>query len=416
MMLRCFFLVCVAKGWVALRVSRVLGGRRCAVHEAPASSPSTSVADGSVPVSDKSAMPLSTLSAKVKEKLLASTLEVQVPGPGAAREGAYFERSAPRAALRINLDVLNWRAKRERRRGRHDVARKLWGLCIELDKFDGRAWIALSRDAQLQRRDVSRAAELLAESLRLNPKSAYVRQAYGVLLERQGRRVSALEQYERATRDDPSHAASWVAKARLISRGSCEADAEDDANVLEGRRCFEAALQADARNYYALSAWADLEARLGRVEEARALFARAAKANPRNAATYAAWAGLEERRGLGIARVRDGVPNSFFRILTCGVFGEWGLRLVCLGSRGVTRWRGVCWKKPYCRPVRRGAPEHSLERDRTPFHRMCWKRIPVGPPEERTKRAHINIRVETLFRRASSSRRRTRRTRRTRAR
>ncbi|KAJ8605139.1 hypothetical protein CTAYLR_000470 [Chrysophaeum taylorii] len=274
----------------------------------------------SVDESDKERC-LSSLSAKVQETLLASTLDIQVPGPGASREGSYFQ-GPPAKALKINLDILNYRAKRELKRGQVASARRLWQQCLEIDKYDGRAWLALSRDAEKTRRDPRLAAQYLLECLRYAPANAYVRQAYGILLERQGMRKQALEQYDRALAYDPSHAASWVAKARLLERRfrtpsylahdvlSDETDTETepsrrrvyfsvstkgDAEAYEeARRCYAQALRVDPTNGQALVASGMFEAGAGRVDAARRLFRRAVEANPRNAASYAAWAKVEE--------------------------------------------------------------------------------------------------------------------------
>jgi len=234
--------------------------------------------------------PLETLSAKVQRTLLASTWEIQVPGPGAAREGSFFadRARAGQRALGINLDLLNWSAKREQRKGHGNSARQIWQQCIEIDQRDGRAWIALSKDAERSKRDPNLAAQLLVDSLRANPNSAYVRQAYGVLLERQGLWRKALDQYDRGLKCDAGHAASLVAKARLVAAHVPDGDAA-------ARKCYEQALASEKNNCFALLGWADLEAKAGAGGAARALFQRAAKANPRNAATFVAWALFEER-------------------------------------------------------------------------------------------------------------------------
>eukprot|EP00629_Pelagomonadales_sp_RCC1024_P005977 CAMPEP_0119294620 /NCGR_PEP_ID=MMETSP1329-20130426/48356_1 /TAXON_ID=114041 /ORGANISM="Genus nov. species nov., Strain RCC1024" /LENGTH=467 /DNA_ID=CAMNT_0007295517 /DNA_START=84 /DNA_END=1483 /DNA_ORIENTATION=+ len=252
---------------------------------------------------------LDTLTRKVQETLLGQTLEIQVPGPGAAREGDFFASDAPKRTLTINADLLNWRAKRDERRGRVDAARALWRRAVAIDKYDGRAYIALARDLETRRRDPARASELLAESLRLVPENAYVRQAYGVLLERRGRRREALDQLRLATAYDPSHVASHVATARLLTRDlakdSDDLKREETEAVAEARQCFKSALKARPRDYYALSAAADLEARMGEVDAARRLFRRSVQANPRNAATLVAWANLEATRGEGLERARE---------------------------------------------------------------------------------------------------------------
>lgn len=304
---------------------------------------------------------LDTLTKKMADSLLANSLEIQVPGPGAAREGDFFdqqrrERAAP-AALRINADLLHWRAKKEERRGRIKEARRLWKLCLEVRPEDGRTYICLARDLERRQRDGAGALRLLNEGLLQDPANAYVRQAYAVLLERRGRTGEALKQLRLATAYDPRHVASWVATARLLTRDLRGAplplrrdvnmtDDDDEVWLLgattktlarapekdeqrkaaDARVCFEKALKAEPRNYYALSCFADLEARLGHVDVARDLFERSAAANPRNAATLVAWANLEEARGLGLLRARELYDRAYKAHATnTRVFTAWAM-------------------------------------------------------------------------------------------
>lgn len=309
---RLFVVIGVAHGWAPLPAPRWSQSLRRAVQEPTegmVSSETTYFLDSSsleaCSVDEESSERcLSSLSAKVQEKLLAATLDIQVPGPGAAREGVLFEACAPERALRINLDLLNYRAKRAQKRGEASTARRLWQQCLEIDRLDGRAWLALSRDAERELRDPQLASRYLTEGLYHDPTNAHVRQAYGVFLERQGLRRQALEQLERAIRHDPAHAASYVAKARLVERrcrrrpseGVCFAtNTPRQAQAYnEARKCYALALAAEPDNERALVASALFEFGSGRTEAARTLFDRAVRANPRNAAAYAAWAKMEE--------------------------------------------------------------------------------------------------------------------------
>lgn len=266
--------------------------------------------EGGTVSEDASEAFLSSLSAKVQQKLLANSLDIQVPGPGASREGTYFESTEPSRALSINLDLLNFRAKRERKRGKPHRARQLWHQCLEIDKFDGRAWLALSRDAERELRDPRLAAEYLTSCLSYDPSNVHVRQAYGIFLERQGLRRQALEQFDRALKSDPNHAASLVAKARLLER-KCKKGSDRSFSVTtqresdayeEARACYAAAIRAEPSNEQALVASAMFEASSRRIESARLLFARAVRANPKNAAAFAAWAKIEEKERPSEAR------------------------------------------------------------------------------------------------------------------
>lgn len=299
-----------AVDWRALEESRQLEASARDVETTYFFGSTTPIASAEEHISDSTSdVRLSSLSAKVQEKLLASTLDIQVPGPGASREGSYFQAAAPARALAINLDLLNYRAKREQKRGKPSAARRLWKQCIEIDGHDGRAWLALSRDAERELRDPRLAAQYLTEGLYHNPTNAHVRQAYGIFLERQGLRRQALEQFERAIRNDPFHAASYVAKARLLER-RCRTARKQVGNGVttwisastsreaeayeEARRCYALAIRAEPANEQALVACAMFEAGSGRIEAARALFQRAVRANPKNAAAHAAWAKVEE--------------------------------------------------------------------------------------------------------------------------
>ncbi|KAH8070802.1 hypothetical protein JL721_4714 [Aureococcus anophagefferens] len=233
---------------------------------------------------------LETLTKKVQQSLLANSLEIQVPGPGAKREGAFFEggKRRPRA-LPINADLLNWRAKRALRRGQLREARALW------------------------------------------------RRPTRCFWERRGRRDDALAELKLAVDYDPGHGASWVAMARLLTRDVRDAPLplngrdqrrrgreEEDwlaganwnslaegprrgdlARVEEARRCYAKALEAQPRSYFALSAFGDLEARLGNLEErrglglprARELYEVARRAHRSNTRVFTAWAAAEARAG-----------------------------------------------------------------------------------------------------------------------
>jgi len=236
--------------------------------------------------------------------------------------------------LKINLDLLTWRAKREAKRRRPDEARKLYRTCLEVDQFDGRAWLALSRDAERHLKDSQLAAQYLKEGLERNPDNAHLLQAQGAYYERKGNRRFAMDHYERALRADPTHVASWVSKARLLDRkfrlayqppvvededddvlddsdSSSDSSSDspggvvvlekyqaktvrDELDLQKARNCYERALELEPKNERALISAAWFEARTGDVLEARDLYERATLANPGNAYTWTAWAGLEE--------------------------------------------------------------------------------------------------------------------------
>ena len=272
---------------------------------------------------------LRSLTAKVERRLLQQTWEV--PGVTADFNLPRGAEMVPRKALKINLDILNWRAKRFTKRGKMRRARNLLLNCLEIDPLDGRAWLALSRDAERNLKNPVLAAEYLKEGLRRNGENAHLLQAFGFLYEKRGSRKRAMEQYDRALKVDPSHVASWVARGRLLDRRfrvnpmnkdlvrnefMSPFDDEDqlrrefavrsqadEADLEEARRCYEKALELDPKNEFALLTKAQFEQGCGYIDAARKLFERATKVNPHNSVTWTAWAQLEEKhRDTKIAR------------------------------------------------------------------------------------------------------------------
>ncbi len=65
---------------------------------------------------------------------------------------------------------------------------------------------------------------------------------------------------------NPSHAASWVALARIHQRKS---------RFDEAQLCYSNAVDNDPKSYVAYQAWGVLESELGNIDKARELFAKA---------------------------------------------------------------------------------------------------------------------------------------------
>ena len=187
--------------------------------------------------------------------------------------------------LKVNLDLLNYNARRARERKQPEKALSMLAKCIRLDPYDGRAWLATAKHFERQR-NYNAAREWLNKGLQYSPSNPYLLQSLGVLEERTGDLVAARALYVKSTKIDPGHAPSWVSLGKLEERTKRQERA---------RECYRAATKADPLNYYAWQAWAVLEARLGNTNEARRLFEVCSEVNPNNAAVWQAWGVLESR-------------------------------------------------------------------------------------------------------------------------
>ena len=120
-----------------------------------------------------------------------------------------WSESGPKP-LKLNLDLLNHRARVLERRRDIDGALAALEWCSVLDPNDGRSWIARARICERSgKKDEAQA--LLQKGLEWEPKSPYLLQAYGAFQERCGRSDEAIELYTAAVRAKPSHAPAWVA-------------------------------------------------------------------------------------------------------------------------------------------------------------------------------------------------------------
>lgn len=225
--------------------------------------------------------------AKLSRLVQEEQLGAFVKGDDAQSAAGATERWATRP-LKVNLDLLNYHAKVARRRRQYVEAQRLWHAAVELDPFDGRAWLALARHEMVVLKNPARAREIFQNALQACPRNPYLLQALGVLEEKQGDLTAARRLFAEATRADASHVASWIA------RGQLEAKLR---HVAEARLCYRKAVEANPNSHYAWHCLGMLERNLGNIENARALFARSVDANPRNAASYQAWAVMESKQG-----------------------------------------------------------------------------------------------------------------------
>jgi len=218
------------------------------------------------------------LSSKVYGALMVDYDEI-IPGPD--------PQLKPVRPLRINLDLLTYHARRAVLAGNMTEGINLYRKCTVMDPRDGRAWLALGR-IESRRNRFDLAEKIFLRGLKYCPRNPYILQAYGVMEETRGNKVKALELFSKATLFDKKHAASWVAKAKLL---------QSFGKIEEARSALQTAHRVDPNNYYALQVLAVLEREEGNLELARELFQKCAKVNPNNAAVYQSWGLLESQLG-----------------------------------------------------------------------------------------------------------------------
>ena len=223
--------------------------------------------------------------------------------------------------LKINLDLLTYRARKLAQRGDRRGAVATYKRCIQLDPLDGRSWLGLSQLRVKQNR-LTDAEELLLQGIKSCPSNAYLLQGYGRLQEKQGKQDEALALYQRAVRAQPQHEAAWVALGLLLGKrkkaaaaGQCLRLAcvvapksyyawqvvglwyKQQGELSAAREAFRTSLQLNSRNAATFHAWGVLEWRCGHVEIARELFRKGLQAQPRNSYLLQSWACMEARGG-----------------------------------------------------------------------------------------------------------------------
>jgi len=214
-------------------------------------------------------------------------------------------------------------------------------LCFEtVLKFDQRNSRVIQAYAVMEsKRPKSNSRKVLGlfeRALKANPRDAGVLQPYGLYVAKLGDIDSARELLRRATEVNKRHAPAWQAWGVMETR---EGNPEEARNIFQqgiwacaqlgggqsggyscarlwqgwgvleasegdfaaARRCFSRALDADNRNVAAITAWTNMEEKLGNLDDARSLFQRSLKTfTPGTDETYQLWRAyelMEQRTG-----------------------------------------------------------------------------------------------------------------------
>lgn len=198
--------------------------------------------------------------------------------------------------LRVNADRLNYFARKEMQHGKIEEAQEMYERAIEIDPRDGRAYLGLGRCAE-RRRDFKLAREFfragIANSVSVGKdgvtpdrgSNPFLLQALGCLEEKLGDLAQAEALYIAAAKSRPTHAAAWVALARLrTSKLGQSAQAGRVCYQTAERELQQAGLKASSHVY---TAWASLEYhKAGDVRRARELYKMALDVDPRCSAAY----------------------------------------------------------------------------------------------------------------------------------
>lgn len=187
--------------------------------------------------------------------------------------------------LRINLDLLTYRARKLAQWGNRKGAIRTYKRCIELDPLDGRAWLGLAQ-IRIEQKRLKEAGELLRQGIKKDPTNAFLIQAYGKLHELLDKPDEALELYQRAVRTQPRHSPSWVALGLLLGKRK---------QWLASGKCLQIACTVAPKSYFAWQVMGQWHKQQGDLVAAREAFRRSLLLNNRNAATFHAWGMLEWR-------------------------------------------------------------------------------------------------------------------------
>ena len=251
----------------------------------------------------------------------------------------FKERGRRDAPLPINIDRLNYFAKKDMSHGKLEEAQQYYLRAIGIDPTDGRAYLGLSRIAQ-RRGDLEYARSLLKQgihksargfievrgpaeeekdrnnnrsrdnkrkvvkdgpvigTIRDNGPNPFLLQALGALEQKTGNIGAAEDLYLQALRSRPSHAAAWVALAQLRTK-------ELRQGARAGRVCYQSAEHELKRigakpNAFVYTAWARNEyvrGDEGSIRRARELYQLALDADPYCSTAYLQLGAMESENG-----------------------------------------------------------------------------------------------------------------------
>jgi len=202
-------------------------------------------------------------------------------------DGSERDSVAPSKVLKINLDLMSYAARRALQRKEFDKSEDLYRKCLQMDAYDGRAWVGLAKLYE-EKNQMFKAKEILQSGLQKLPRSPFLLQALGCIEQKQGQVVEALKLFQRAVEEDETHAASWVSLGKLEERMK---------RSWRARQCYAKAASVEPNSFYAWQCLAVLEAREGNLRAARSLFQKCTDVNPMNAASWQAWGTMERRAG-----------------------------------------------------------------------------------------------------------------------
>lgn len=277
---------------------------------------------------------LEILSKAVNERMLEEKFDnVRAP---------YREPREPKP-LPYQLDLLTYYAKEALRKRNVPEAARIYQRCMELDRYDGRAYIGLAR-IEGRRRNGTAAQAVYEEALRWCADNPFVLQAYGVFQQRNGvsggarsgRGADCVQVSRREEGWGVTKKAHGSGEARIPSRkheGSacigrahrCRSSSHPSLapslppfpppspflktppsppkNLRKAMELFDAAIRHGPKHSAAWLGKAQLLWELGRKREARGYFQTAVQSNPENEVLWHAWGVAERREGnFGVAR------------------------------------------------------------------------------------------------------------------
>eukprot|EP00899_Mesostigma_viride_P022732 jgi/Mesvir1/3643/Mv14939-RA.2 len=199
--------------------------------------------------------------------------------------------STSRAAggvLKINIDLMLYKARKLRRRGQFAMARALFERCLQADSTDGRAYVALAKMAELEGKN-EEARNILQQGVTaVGGDNAFLWQAWAVLEARMNNPSKARALFDAATVADSRHAAAWHGWGMLEL---------NEGNVRRARDLFMKGAKLCAGNAFLYQSLGLLEAQAGRLDEARHFFKLGTRTQRGSPALWQAWALLEAKQG-----------------------------------------------------------------------------------------------------------------------